>query len=179
MIIDAARNILTKEAPNPVVLLFLIDSQMLPKVSLEPRQQQNWQFFVRKFTSFQDGADALSRISIDTMYSIASLCQALVTVKSGTSLGPDASITIGEGITIELSRATGCSEGSSQMTGESRISKAAWRSKGLLSCHELCPEPLLLFLYLFSTSSPLSLRSYECEQRLVEEPNWSFLDASR
>ena len=68
-------------------------------------------------------------------------------------------------------RATGCSEGSSQMTGESRISKAAWRSKGLLSCHELCPEPLLLFLYLFSTSSPLSLRSYECEQRLVEEPN--------
>ena len=38
----------------------------------------------------------------------------------------------------------GCSEGSSQMTEESRNSKAAWRSKGLLSCLELCPEPLWL-----------------------------------
>jgi hypothetical protein len=74
--------------------------------------------FVRKFTSFTDGADAVSRIAIDAMYSIASLCQASLTVKSGTSRALDAGITIGEGRTIELSRTAGCS-------------KAVWRSKGL------------------------------------------------
>ena len=115
------RNILTKEAPNPVVLLLLIDSQTLPKVPLEPWQQQDWQFFVRKFTSFKDGAKAVSRISIDAMYSIASLHQALVTVKSGTSLRPDASITIGEIITIKLSRETGCSEQGSSQANDQRI----------------------------------------------------------
>jgi hypothetical protein len=126
MIINAAMRGIFRQKKRQTQWFFLSSEipRRCPRFLSSLDNSKSDSFFFRKFTSFTDGADAVSRIAIDAMYSIASLCQASVTVKSGTTLAPDAGITIGEGITIELSETTCCSaEGSSQTTGESRSSK--------------------------------------------------------